>query len=83
MASNQATMSIRLPAGLHQASRDLARRRGISLNSLVEESLVALIAADEEERFFQSFTLLGQDESECDVEFALPAQREVMARDGA
>ena len=80
-ASGITTVSVRLPASLHRASREVAERRGISLNSLVRESLEAVVRAEEEKAFFDSFTLLGQDAAECDVEYALPAQREVMLRD--
>jgi len=82
MGSDTATVSLRLPVGLHKASRELAARRGMSLNALVLEGLAALIDAEEEKRFFDSFTLLGQDE-ECNAGFALPAQREVVLGDTA
>lgn len=82
-ASGISVISVRLPTGLHRASRALAERSGKSLNALVRDALAGLLQADEEKRFFDSFTLLGQDAEECDVEYALPAQREVMLRDEA
>lgn len=82
-ANDVATISIRLPDDLYRASRELAEHRGISLNALVREGLSALIEAEEERRFHDSFALLGEDLEESDVEYALPAQREVMLRDEA
>ncbi|MBI3947893.1 MAG: hypothetical protein HY321_18380 [Armatimonadetes bacterium] len=72
------TISIRLPADICHSSRELAKRRGISLSALVQESLKAAVDEEEDQRFYDSFTLLGQDMEMSDVEYALPAQREVM-----
>ncbi len=77
------SVSVRLPGPLYQASRDLARRRGISLNALLREGLAAALQADEEQRFYDSFTVLGGDAEGCEVEYALPAQQEVMLREQA
>lgn len=75
------TISVRLPEELHRKSREIAKRRNLSLNTLVQESLAAAIQAEEDLLFYESFTLLGQDAEMCDVEYALPAQREVMLRE--
>ena len=46
------TLTIRLPDDTHQRLKDLAKRRHISLNKLVEElSTVALVQSDSETRF--------------------------------
>jgi len=82
-AGDATTISIRLPEAMYRASRQLAKRRGISLNALVRDGLAALLKAEEEKRFFDSFSLLGQDVDECDVEYAATAQGEVMLRDEA
>ncbi len=82
-AGDATTISVRLPEDLYRASRQLAKRRGLSLNALVREGLATVLKSEEEKRFFDSFTLLGQDLEGCDVEYALPAQGEVMLRDEA
>lgn len=54
MAGDEAlkTMTIRMPDDKHQRLKDLAERRGISLNKLFEEfSTVALAEFDAETRF--------------------------------
>lgn len=81
MASDQKTMSLRLPAALHLATRRLAQRRGISLNALIQQSLEALLRDEEEKRFYDSFTLLGEDLEACDVAYAAAAQQEAVLRD--
>ncbi len=46
------TLTIRLPEDKHQRLRELARRRGISLNRLIDElSTIALVEHDVETRF--------------------------------
>lgn len=46
------TLTIRLPEDKHQRLRELARRRGISLNRLMDElSTIALVEHDAEMRF--------------------------------
>jgi predicted transcriptional regulator len=46
------TMTIRLPDGTHERLRDLAQRRNVSLNRLMEElSTQALAEFDAETRF--------------------------------
>jgi len=46
------TLTIRLPEDKHQRLRELARRRGISLNRLMDElSTIALVQHDAEMRF--------------------------------
>ena len=81
-SSAATTISVRLPEELHRKSREAAKRRNLSLNALVQESLAAVIQAEEERLFYESFTLLGQDAEMCAVEYALLAQREVMLRSG-
>jgi hypothetical protein len=76
--SDTKPMIVRLPADLYQAGSELARRRKISMNALVQESLAALVRAEEEKRFRDSFTLLGEDATEADVDFAFAFQSEVV-----
>ena len=81
MQSELRSLSVRLPSALHEASKELAEREGVSLNALIQDCLAARLRAEEERRFFDSFTELGQDLEECDVEHALAAQQEVVLRD--
>jgi len=81
MGTKVKPMTVRLPLHLYRAGREFARRRRISLNRLVQESLQAAIEAEEERQLYDEFTLLGQDTEECDVEYAFQAQREVVIQD--
>jgi hypothetical protein len=74
-------MTIRLPQALYKAGREMAKRRRMSLNRLVQESLQATIRTEEEQRLYDAFTLVGQDTAESSVEFAIAAQLEVLERD--
>ncbi len=71
-------MTVRLSADLYRAGSELARRRKISMNALVQESLAVLVRAEEEKRFRDSFTLLGEDAAEAGVDFAFAAQSHVV-----
>lgn len=80
MASPTKTVTIRLPIELYETSSAIAKRRRVSLNSLVQEGLNAIKQADENARLYEAFGELGEDGEECDVEFAMPAQCEVVRR---
>ena len=76
------TITVRLPASVHEAGREVAKRRRMSLNRLVEQSLRATLQEDEQKRLYDAFTLVAGDPEETDVEFMLDAFREVVLRDG-
>jgi predicted transcriptional regulator len=71
--------SLRLPDDLLQATQALAARRSVSMNALVVNSIERTLRDDEESALYEAFTLLGQDE-DAEVEFAIAAQSEVVAR---
>ena len=75
------TLTIRLTPHLFEAAQDVAKRRDVSLNALVSESLEAAIRYSQERARFEEYTLLGQDMEGCDVTYALAAQTEVMTSD--
>lgn len=81
MRTKAKAMTIRLPQALYRAGREMAKRRRVSLNQLVQESLQETIDEEKKQQLYHEFTLLGQDTAECDVEFAFEAQREVIMRD--
>ena len=71
-------LTLRLPPDLYQSSRLVAEQRHISLNALIQESLQALVRAEQQRRLFDDYTRLGEDAEGCDVDYALAAQREVI-----
>jgi hypothetical protein len=73
--------TVRLPRKLYRASSAAAKRRKVSLNRLVQESLAAAIRAEDDKRLYEEFTLLGQDKELTDVEYAFEAEQEVVLRD--
>ena len=79
MADTRAT-TLRLPASIYEAARAVARRRRISLNRLLQDSLRAALDEDEGRRLREAFEDVARDIEDTDVEFALPAQREVVTR---
>jgi hypothetical protein len=75
------SLTVRLPRDLYLAARNIAVRRGKSVNILVQESLRRAIEAEEQEELRRGFELLSEAPAECDVEYAFEAQREVVLRD--
>jgi hypothetical protein len=74
------TFTLRFPVKLHQAAADAALREQMSLNQLVQQAIEEYIDRRAEEELFDSFTRLGEDLQECNVDFAWDAQREAIDR---
>jgi len=80
MATKRKAMTVRLPEELYRTSSKVARRRRISLNELVKESLEAALKAERERGLYEAFGQAGEDVEGADVEFARAAQQEVVRR---
>ncbi len=78
MASPKKSMTIRLPIDLYNSSSEVARRREMSLNALIQEGLNVLLKKEEYARLYDAFGQLGKDAQESNVEFASHAQWEVI-----
>jgi len=80
VASPKKSMTIRLPIDLYTATSEMARRREVSVNAVVQEGLTVLLQKEEYARLYDAFGALGKDLQESDVEFASDAQWEVINR---
>ena len=80
MATTTKALTVRLPAELYQQGGEIAKRRGLSLNALLQEGLRTVLKQDEDQRLYEAFGELGEDAKEADVEFAAEAQWEVVSR---
>lgn len=80
-AANAKSLTVRLRPTLYEAATSLAKRRRLSLNALIQESLEEILRIEEEREMYEAATLLGEDPDECDVEYAFAAQAEVALRD--
>ena len=78
MRASPKSLTIRLPHDLYETARSVARRRGMSLNTVVRNALEVMARDEEKARLYDAFGLLGADVKESEVEFALPAQREAL-----
>jgi len=74
-------MTVRLPMDLYEAGSRVAKRRRVSLNQLVQDSLRAVLKDEADKALYDDFTLATLDKDEVDVEYAFEAQREVVLRD--
>ncbi|GBC95976.1 hypothetical protein HRbin16_01776 [bacterium HR16] len=78
MSVRAKALTVRLPEDLYRASAEVAKRRKVSLNSLVREGLNIILREERYVRMYEAFGLVGEDASMTDVEFAVDAQREVV-----
>jgi hypothetical protein len=83
MSHEVKTLTVRLPMDLYQQAGEAAQRRKQSMNATIQEALYLLMREERQAQLYEAFSLLGEDAAEADVEFALDAQREVVARDPA
>jgi len=74
-------MTVRLPMDLYEAGSKVARRRHVSLNRLVQDSLRAVLKDEADKALYDDFSLAALEKDEVDVEYAFDAQREVVLRD--
>jgi hypothetical protein len=70
-------ITLRLPEDVYRGVQMLAQEAGSTINAVIAESLQERLRKREEEALWQSFTLLGSNEEESDVDFAFDAQSEV------
>jgi hypothetical protein len=73
-------MTVRLPPDLYRQGKVAARRRRVSFNRLLQQSLEAALRSEERQALYQAFGMVGHD-MEAEVESAFEAQAEV-ARSG-
>lgn len=73
------TLTIRIPQPLFDSLQRAAKRRGKSMNKIVEDALSDLEARERLERLQDGLRKLGARGTE--VEFAIDAQSEVALRD--
>ena len=75
-------MTVRMPIALYRVASNAARKRGVSLNALMVESLEARKREEELSELCRGFSKLGADRKSCEVKYATRAQREVLRRHG-
>jgi hypothetical protein len=71
-------LTVRLPDPVYQAARNMADRRGISINRLVQEAIAEKAEKSMAERLRQAYDLLAADSAEVDVENSFAIQAEAL-----
>lgn len=74
-------LTIRLPDAVYDDTRELAKERRQSMNEFIASCVQQALLIREEQRLYEAFTLVGEDREESSVEFAIPAQQEVVRDD--
>jgi hypothetical protein len=80
-AAGTRSLTVRLRPNVYEPGVRVARRRRITLNALLQESLARGIAADEDRQWREWFEALGNETDEDSVEYAEAAQAEVLLAD--
>lgn len=81
MSTATKTLTLQMPVDLYRVTAKTAKKRRMSLNSFILEGLEAKRQQEQAKTLFDSFTKLGKHAAECDVEYAVQAQREVVGHD--
>lgn len=76
--SSPKAITLRIKPEIHAAIINLALQKQMSVNSLIEQQLGALVRETDEKKRYDAYTLLGQDAEMCNVEYAIHAQSEVI-----
>lgn len=74
-------LTVRLPDQVYRAARNMADRRGISINRLVQEAIAEKAEKSVEERLSRAYDILAQDAAEADVESLFAIQAEALLCD--
>ncbi len=74
-------LSIRIPSYLKSRAARAAQSQQVSFNTFVTRLIEKAVKETEEKELYDAFTELGSDPELSDVEFAFPAQAEVVLRD--
>jgi len=70
-------MPVRLPMDIYEQLCRAAEELKVSMNNLIVESVTKTLKEREYRALYDSFTLLGRDAPDSDVEYAFEAQSEV------
>lgn len=71
-------LTVRLPVQVYQAARNMANRRGISINRLVKEAISEKAERSLDERLSQAYDLLAADPAETEIESSFAIQAEAL-----
>ncbi len=71
-------MTLRMDAELYRHARKIAASRKISFTAMIQELVAEQVAAEERKAWYDAFTQDGGDQESAEVEYAVPAQREVL-----
>ncbi|MHC4670945.1 MAG: hypothetical protein ACYTBZ_00550 [Planctomycetota bacterium] len=72
---------MRLSEKVYKAAKNIASRRGISINRLVQEAIAEKADKALETRLKKAYDLLAEDQEESDAEVFFAAQAEALLND--
>jgi len=77
----QVAFTLRFDPIFYERVKAVSASGGRSVTSFVQEAVARKLDEEDAASLFQAFTLVGEDMTEVNVEFACNAQREVALKD--
>ena len=74
-------LTVRLPEPVYLAARNMAERRGISINRLVQEAIAEKAEKSVEERLRLAYDMLASDSEAAEIENSFAIQAEALLGD--
>jgi len=74
------SFTVRMAPEIYEAFTELASKRCMSLNALIQDCLASAIKVEEDREMYNAAEILSLDIEECSVEYAFAAQSEVALR---
>jgi len=79
---SQVAFTLRFDPGFYERVKTVSRCKGWSVSAFVHEAVARKLAEEDDALLFRAFTIVGEDASVADVEFAHDAQKEAALKDG-
>lgn len=75
------TLNLRIEPGVLQEVKDAAQRHKVSANKYIVSAIEAMLKAERDREWREGFEAMGRDAEASDVEYLMPAAREVILGD--
>jgi len=79
---SQVAFTLRFDPVFYERVKAVSRYKGWSISAFVHEAVARKLAEEDDSLLFRAFTVVGEDVSAADVEFARDAQKETVMKDG-
>ena len=75
------TVNLRIEADVLEGVKEAANKRNVSANRFIVSAIEAKLQAERDQEWREGFEAMGRDADSSDVEYLMPAAREVFLGD--